>query len=144
MSETKADLSRVTSFVDILNARATEQSDQPSYVFLSAGEEVDTLTFAQLQRKARAVGAHLQEMNAQNERVLLLYPSGLDYVVALYACFYGRAIAVPAYPPRMNQNLRRFTANNCADYLSHLLQASKPVRSGPQFESYTVGDNGRG
>ena len=110
MSETKADLSRVTSFVDILNARATEQSDQPSYVFLSAGEEVDTLTFAQLQRKARAVGAHLQEMNAQNERVLLLYPSGLDYVVALYACFYGRAIAVPAYPPRMNQNLRRLMA----------------------------------
>lgn len=110
MSEFMVDLSRVSSLVDVLNTRANIQSDQPSYVFLSDGVEVDRLTFSQLQRKARAVAAYLQEMKAQNERVLLLYPAGLDYVVALYACLYGKAIAVPAYPPRMNQNLGRLLA----------------------------------
>lgn len=72
MSEYRVDLSRISSLVDVLNTRANIQSDQPSYVFLSDGVEVDRLTFAQLQRKARAVAAHLQEMKAQNERILLL------------------------------------------------------------------------
>jgi acyl-CoA synthetase (AMP-forming)/AMP-acid ligase II len=110
MGEYKIDLRRVVSIVDVLNTRANIQSDQPSYVFLSDGAEVDRLTFAQLRRKALAVAAHLQDMKAQNERVLLLYSAGLDYVVAFYACLYGKAVAVPAYPPRMNQNMERLLA----------------------------------
>jgi len=110
MSESGVDLRRVSSIVDVLDTRANIQSDQPSYVFLSGGADVDRLTFAQLQRKARSVAAHLQDLRAQNERVLLLYPAGLDYVVAFYACLYAKAVAVPAYPPRMNQNLRRLLA----------------------------------
>jgi len=110
MGEGKIDFGRVSSIIDLLNIRANIQSDQLSYVFLSDGAEVDRLTYTQLQRRARAVAAHLQEMKAQNERALLLYPAGLDYVVAFYACLYGKAVAVPAYPPRMNQNLRRLLA----------------------------------
>src|SRR5215470_7010811 len=110
MGEGKIDLGRVSSIIDVLDIRANIQSDQLSYVFLSDGAEVDRLTYAQLQRRARAVAAYLQEMKAQNERALLLYPAGLDYVVALYGCLYGKAVAVPAYPPRMNQNLRRLLA----------------------------------
>src|SRR5215470_1770269 len=107
MGEGKIDLGRVSSIIDVLDIRANIQSDQLSYVFLSDGAEVDRLTFAQLRRRARAVAAYLQEMRAQNERALLLYPAGLDYIVAFYACLYGKAVAVPAYPPRMNQNLIR-------------------------------------
>nr|AQQ74973.1 hypothetical protein [uncultured bacterium] len=110
MSERRIDLTRATSIIDVLNTRANIQSEQPSYVFLSDGAEVGSLTFAQLRRRARAVGASLQEVNARNERVLLLYPSGLDYVVALFACFYVKAVAVPVYPPKMNQNLERLLA----------------------------------
>jgi acyl-CoA synthetase (AMP-forming)/AMP-acid ligase II/acyl carrier protein len=110
MSECRIDLGRIPSIIDVLNVRANIQSDQPCYSFLSNNAEVDRLTFAQLQRRARAVAAYLQEMKAQNERALLLYPPGLDYVVAFYACLYGNTIAVPAYPPRINQNLRRLLA----------------------------------
>jgi len=110
MGEGKIDLCRVSSIIDVLDRRAEIQSDQLSYVFLSEGAEVDRLTFAQLRRRARAVASCLQEMKAQDERALLLYPAGLDYVVAFYACLYGKAVAVPAYPPRMNQNLRRLLA----------------------------------
>jgi acyl-CoA synthetase (AMP-forming)/AMP-acid ligase II/acyl carrier protein len=37
------------------------------------------------------------------ERILLLYPPGLDYITALFGCFYAGAIAVPSYPPRLNR-----------------------------------------
>ena len=31
--------------------------------------------------------------------MLLLYPPGLEFVAALFGCFYAGAIAVPTYPP---------------------------------------------
>jgi acyl-CoA synthetase (AMP-forming)/AMP-acid ligase II/acyl carrier protein len=107
MSGCGVDFSRVSSIIDVLNIRAKLQPDRPGYVFLSDGAEVDSVTYSQLRRRARAVAAHLQAMNTRNERALLLYPAGLDYIVALYACLYGQVIAVPAYPPRMNHNLDR-------------------------------------
>ena len=41
------------------------------------------------------------------ERVLLLYPPGLEYVAALFGCLYAGAVAVPAYPPRFNRPMLR-------------------------------------
>jgi amino acid adenylation domain-containing protein len=39
--------------------------------------------------------------------VLLLYPPGLDYIAAFFGCLYAGAVAVPAYPPRVNRSLTR-------------------------------------
>src|SRR6185369_5653838 len=60
-----------------------------------------------LARKARAVGAWLQERKMQNQNVLLLYPPGLEYIVAFWGCLYAGAVAVPAYPPSRNRHLER-------------------------------------
>ena len=38
---------------------------------------------------------------------MLLFPPGLDYVVAFFGCLYASAVAVPAYPPRPNRSLDR-------------------------------------
>jgi amino acid adenylation domain-containing protein len=45
------------------------------------------------------VGADLQRRGAAGERVLLLFPPGLDFVTAFLGCLYAGAVAVPAYPP---------------------------------------------
>jgi acetylornithine/succinyldiaminopimelate/putrescine aminotransferase/acyl-CoA synthetase (AMP-forming)/AMP-acid ligase II/predicted amino acid dehydrogenase/acyl carrier protein len=99
---------RFSSFVELLRARAAARPEGLAYTFLAEGEtEAGRLTFAELDRKARAVGALLQELKAGGERVLLLCPAGLEYVVAFYGCLYAGAVAVPSYPPRMNRNLGR-------------------------------------
>ncbi len=41
------------------------------------------------------------------DRVLLLYPPGLDFVIGFFACHAAGAIAVPAYPPRRNRKASR-------------------------------------
>lgn len=76
---------------------------------LGDGEkETGALTYADLDRKARAVAAYLQTNGVEaGGRVLLLYPSGLDFIVAFYGCLYAGAVAVPAFPPRLNRNLLR-------------------------------------
>ena len=72
-------------------------------------EEVH-LTYAQLDEKARAIAAWLQEMDAEGERALLLYPSGLDFIAAFFACLYAGVTAVPAYPPGYDRSNRRLSA----------------------------------
>ena len=68
------------------------------------------ITYAELDRKARAVGAWLAREGMAGKRVLLLYPSGLDFIAAFMGCLYGGAIAVPAYPPRKNRSVERIEA----------------------------------
>ncbi len=53
----------------------------------------------------------------KGELVLLVYPPGLDFIVAFVACLRAGVVAVPCYPPRpgMNKDLKMFLAiqNSC-------------------------------
>jgi amino acid adenylation domain-containing protein len=89
-----------STFVDLLRLRAERQPDQLAYRFLPQGEHnAHSLTYAALDRQAHAIGAALVEAGARDQRVLLLYPPGLDYIAAFFGCLYAGAVAVPAYPP---------------------------------------------
>jgi amino acid adenylation domain-containing protein len=93
---------------ELLRWRATHQPDRRAYTFLRDGEREETsLTYGQLDRKARAIGASLQSAGAQGQRVLLLFPPSLEYISAFFGCLYAGAVAVPAYPPHQNRNLLR-------------------------------------
>ncbi|BBO34547.1 aminotransferase class I/II-fold pyridoxal phosphate-dependent enzyme [Lacipirellula parvula] len=100
-----------STLVELLRHRAMHQGDDLGYRFLLDGEK-STLewTYADVDRKARAIAASLQAMDMQGERALLLYPSGLDFVAAFFGCLYAGVIAVPAYPPRRNRNMARIDA----------------------------------
>ncbi|MEQ1504510.1 MAG: AMP-binding protein, partial [Myxococcota bacterium] len=97
------------SVVDLLRTRADDTADTGGYTFLNDGRAGSvSLTFAELDRRARAIGAALQARGAAGERVLLLYPPGLEYVAGFFGCLYAGAIAVPVYPPRPDKPLTRF------------------------------------
>ncbi|MDJ0570210.1 MAG: fatty acyl-AMP ligase [Pleurocapsa sp. MO_192.B19] len=99
---------KAATLVDILRNRAMEQPNQTVYNFLVDGEtEEVSLTYGQLERKAKAIAAYLQSVSSPQDRVLLLYPSGLDYITAFFGCLYAGVIAIPAYPPRPNRSLNR-------------------------------------
>ncbi|AKQ66241.1 Non-ribosomal peptide synthetase [Myxococcus hansupus] len=66
-----------------------------------------------MHEQAARIGALLQSQGAQGQRVLLLYPPGLDYVAGFFGCLYAGAVAVPAYPPdpmRLERTLPRLRA----------------------------------
>ncbi|GAB1544685.1 fatty acyl-AMP ligase [Scytonema sp. NUACC21] len=101
----------VSTLVDLLRFRAQSQPDSMAYTFLQDGEtESIGLTYRELDRKARAIAAHLQSLNAASCRALLLYPPGLEFIAAFFGCLYASVVAVPAYPPRPNQNMLRLQA----------------------------------
>jgi 8-amino-7-oxononanoate synthase len=90
----------VQTLVDLLDYRAAKQPDHIVFRFINSdGREDGSLTFAQLQRRARTIASHLAEHVVPGDRVVLLVPPGLDYVAAFFGCLCAGAVAVPAYPP---------------------------------------------
>jgi acyl transferase domain-containing protein/acyl-CoA synthetase (AMP-forming)/AMP-acid ligase II/thioesterase domain-containing protein/acyl carrier protein len=100
--------------MESLQKRVLERAEQTAFVFLEDGETREaTMTYRELEQRARAIAVELQRKNLFGERVLLLYPPGLDFVTAFYACQYAGVIAVPAYPPdpaRLDRTLPRVQA----------------------------------
>jgi acyl-CoA synthetase (AMP-forming)/AMP-acid ligase II len=98
-------------FVERLSTRAHATPDALAYVYLTDGEDDQvSYTLGQLDHRARAIGQQLIASGMSGERALLLFPPGLDFVAALYGCFYAGVVAVPAYPPRRNRNMKRIQA----------------------------------
>jgi amino acid adenylation domain-containing protein/non-ribosomal peptide synthase protein (TIGR01720 family) len=88
---------------EILQGRAAESGERPAFVFLShgaTGVAEERLTYAELDRRARAIGASLQAAGAAGERVALLLPPGPEFIASFFGCLYAGAVAVPALPPR--------------------------------------------
>ncbi len=99
-----------TTLVELLNLRS-QQLNQSGYTFLENGElEGETLNYCQLHQRAQAIAACLQTQTVPGDRVLLLYPPGLEFICAFFGCLYAGVIAVPIYPPRANQRLLRVLA----------------------------------
>jgi acyl-CoA synthetase (AMP-forming)/AMP-acid ligase II len=87
------------SLVDVLHSRAQAHGERPLYQQLADGEVCATLSYADADRRARALAARLREHTQIGDRALLLYPFGLEYPTVFLACLYAGLIAVPAFPP---------------------------------------------
>jgi acyl-CoA synthetase (AMP-forming)/AMP-acid ligase II len=97
------------TLIELLQRRADEQPERHAFSFLADGEgEAEArLSYGELDRRARALGARLRALGLAGERALLLYPPGLEFIAAFFGCLYAGAVAVPAYPPRANRPMTR-------------------------------------
>jgi 8-amino-7-oxononanoate synthase/acyl carrier protein len=99
-----------TTLVDSLRYWTEQQPQEVAYYYTDGEDEEASLTYEQFDRHARAIAARLEDLGMAGERALLLYPPGLQFIVAWFGCLYAGAIAVPAYPPRRNRNMQRIEA----------------------------------
>ncbi|MFB2771430.1 fatty acyl-AMP ligase [Pelatocladus sp. BLCC-F211] len=99
------------TLVDLLRFRAQQQPNKCAYTFLVNGEtEIVHLTYKELDQQARTIAAFLQKLELKQERAVLLYLPGLEYIAAFFGCLYAGVVAVPAYPPRPNRSMSRLQA----------------------------------
>ncbi len=104
-------LGNAASLVALLRLRAERQTQRTAYTFLENGEQpTKSLTYGELDLQARQLAVQLQELAMQGERAVLLYPPGLDYIAAFFACLYAGSISVPAYPPTNGRHMPRLQA----------------------------------
>jgi non-ribosomal peptide synthetase component E (peptide arylation enzyme) len=90
-----------TNLVRRMREHAAERPGETAFVHLIDGDTPQaSMTFAQLDRRARAIAAYLQDMRLAGRNVVLAYPPGLDFIAAFFGALYAGCVAVPAYPPR--------------------------------------------
>jgi len=90
-----------SSLVELLARRAESQPDERAYIFLSdRGSEEAVLSFRQLHDAAGALAAELSDIARPGERALLVFPPGLEFIVAFFGCLIAGIIAVPMMMPR--------------------------------------------
>ena len=88
------------TLVDLLQLRAGDPPGVSGLLFLGDGEsETARLSWADLDREARAIARALRQAVPPGERALLLHPPGPELVAAFFGCLYAGVVAVPSYPP---------------------------------------------
>lgn len=88
------------SFAEVLLRRAEASANDTAFVFLRDGEhEEASLTYGELHRGAEAVARELLARGGVDDRAVLLYPPGLDFIVAFFGCLYAGIVPVPVSVP---------------------------------------------
>ena len=95
-----AQLHNAANITQVLSHRAGATASRLAVRYLDHGlDKAFLLTYGQLDRKARAIAAALQATAKKGDRILLLFPPGVEFLYAYFGCLYAGCIAVPAYPP---------------------------------------------
>lgn len=82
---------------------AREKPDAPAYTFVDysadpAGAHL-TLSWAETDRRARAMAVTLRQVTGPGERAALLLPQTLEYMMTMLGALYSHVIAVPLFSP---------------------------------------------
>lgn len=92
----------MASLLDLLDTRAQDQRDETAFSFLNAsGRPVVNLTYGELRARACHIAQALCAQGARvGDRAVLVFPPGLDFIIAFFGCLAAGVIAVPLAPPR--------------------------------------------
>lgn len=95
---------QVDNLTDLLDIRSREYPNFPIYTYLQDGEQAcEPVSFSVLHEHSRAVAAFLQDNSQLQDRVMLLFPAGVEFVEAFMGCLLSKRIAVPLPPPRLSR-----------------------------------------
>jgi amino acid adenylation domain-containing protein len=90
----------VSYFGELVRTRARRQGRRRAFLFLADGErEAASLGYDRLAAEVERLSARLAGEAGRGERALLVYPPGLELVVAFLACLDAGVVAVPVHPP---------------------------------------------
>ena len=99
------------SIVDLSRRWAATTPGALAFVSLRDGEDEEArVTVAELDSSARTMAAFLQRRTSPGDRILLAYPSGIEFVSAFLGALYAGLVPVPVSLPRHPRNLARFQA----------------------------------
>lgn len=91
------------TLLDHIEAHTYGNGDDLAYRYIDYSRERDgevhELTWQQFGVRMRAIASRLQQVTKPGDRVAILAPQGLDYVVSFFAAIYAGAIAVPLFDP---------------------------------------------
>jgi fatty-acyl-CoA synthase len=99
------------NLISLIDRNIANVGDEVAYRYLdytrSADEQAVELTWTQLGRRMRAIGARVQRAASAGDRVAILAPQGLDYIAGFFAAIKAGTIAVPLFAPELQGHAER-------------------------------------
>ncbi|QLL07337.1 long-chain-fatty-acid--AMP ligase FadD32 [Mycobacterium vicinigordonae] len=92
-----------TNLVRHVEKWAKVRGDKLAYRFLDYSTERDgierDILWSEFSARNRAVGARLQQVTQPGDRIAILCPQNLDYLISFFGALYSGRIAVPLFDP---------------------------------------------
>ncbi|OBF97690.1 fatty-acid--CoA ligase [Mycobacterium sp. 852014-52450_SCH5900713] len=135
------------TLISLVDRNIANVGDAVAYRFLdynrSADGHVEEVTWNQFGVRLEAIGARVQQAAGHGDRVAVLAPQSLDYVMGFYAAIKAGTIAVPLFAPELPGHAERLDTalrdsqptavlttsaarNAVEDFLSTLPQRHRP------------------
>ncbi|MGF6970954.1 acyl-CoA synthetase (AMP-forming)/AMP-acid ligase II/acyl carrier protein [Paraburkholderia sp. WC7.3g] len=121
---------RPASIIETLTAWSEREPDRIALTILRDGEAIESeSTFSELHAGMLRVASGLRSRLATGARVLLLLPTGIEFVCTFYGCLAAGMVAVPAYQPQQPRKIAQWKklqaiAENCGATLIVAPQSS--------------------
>ncbi len=98
----------LNSITEIIDYRWKTEPDKEAFTYLLDGDqEAIHWTYRDLKNAIASVSTHLNALDINNERVLLLFEPGLAFITAYLATISSGAVAVPCHPPMGKSQVKR-------------------------------------
>lgn len=107
IEKSSAAVKNFASLPEILAFRALTQGEQAAFIHHLAPTTMTRVTYAQLESRMTRLADFLQDLTMPGQRILLLYPNGIEFAAAFLACLAAHRIAVPANLPDNAQAMIR-------------------------------------
>ncbi len=107
-----------TGLIETFHKLSHKHPDKNIFTYLNDGKTPITMTYGELDYKARQIASVIKTMGKPGDTVLLMYPPGLDFITAFLGGAYAQMILVPVMPP-LNQEV--------ANKLAGIIDNAKPV-----------------
>jgi acyl transferase domain-containing protein/acyl-CoA synthetase (AMP-forming)/AMP-acid ligase II/aryl carrier-like protein len=90
----------MSKFLSKLQAKLHHHFHETAYIQLGENnQEIRKISFGDLDGQARSFAAYLQQKSRPGESVLLIYPAGIDFIIAFLGCLYAGRTAIPMFCP---------------------------------------------
>jgi acyl-CoA synthetase (AMP-forming)/AMP-acid ligase II len=104
-------LAQHASVVHRLRWLAQHRPNAVAVRFLPQGTAVEVeYSYSALDAAARRCAASLRSAGLGGTRIVLMLPTGIEYLVAFLGCLYAGSVAVPSFPRRPNRHHERLVS----------------------------------
>lgn len=149
--------SKELHLVAVLQAHQENIPDKTAFYICDTRHRVQPVSYRDFYERVKTLSNWLLTRHVEKgDRVLLIYPPGLDFIVAFFACLEIGAIAVPSMPPSGPAGKLKFKkiAEDCqakvilpslGEFVSSRVESDKAVKIDPDdvaMLQYTSGSTG--
>ncbi|PCK07422.1 MAG: hypothetical protein COA42_14350 [Alteromonadaceae bacterium] len=129
------------SWIDLLDQRARGAKSSNGYRYISGKDlSYESLHYSELLGSAIGVARAIEDAVNKGDRVLILLPSGLNYIKVFFGIMAAECVPVTAYQPRAIQQLERARSiiDDCSPSVIICDSVTRDmVLSSPAFSGYS-------